>query len=117
METLWWGRGALPQHPTRHPTRHLGGPQRLRDRFNVGAADIDPVPDSPYPVHSCASSAHGRRRSEVAETYEKRARKKRKEKKRRDKAEQKRIQSEQGPPEGVSEEDIAARYLDVPDEE
>jgi hypothetical protein len=52
----------------------------------------------------------------VAETYEKRARKKRKEQKRRQKAELKRIQSEEGPAEGVSEEDIAARYLDVPDE-
>ena len=53
----------------------------------------------------------------MAETYEKRARKKRKEKKRRDKAEQKRIQKEQGPVEGESEEEVAARYLDLPDEE
>lgn len=53
----------------------------------------------------------------MAETYEKRARKKRKEKKRRDKAEQKRILKEQGPPQVESEEEIAARYLDVPDED
>ncbi len=52
----------------------------------------------------------------MAETYEKRARKKRKEKKRRDKAELKRIQKEQGPDEGESEEAIAARYLDLPED-
>lgn len=51
----------------------------------------------------------------MGETYEKRARKKRKEKKRRDKAEAKRLQKEMGPQE--SEEEIAARYLDVPDED
>ena len=51
----------------------------------------------------------------MAETYEKRARKRRKEKKRRDKAEQKTIQREQGPTE--SEEDVAARYLDAPEEQ
>ena len=52
----------------------------------------------------------------MAETYEKRARKKRKEQKRRDKAEQKRIQGEQAPEERESEADIAARYVDKPDE-
>lgn len=51
----------------------------------------------------------------MGETYEKRARKKRKENKRRDKAEQKRIQKEEGPTE--SEEEVAARYLDLPEEE
>ena len=64
-----------------------------------------------------ASSARGSRRLEVAETYEKRARKKRKEQKRREKAELKRLRSEQEPGEGATEEEIAARYLDVPEDE
>ena len=50
----------------------------------------------------------------MAETYEKRARKKRKEQKRREKAELKLAQSEQGTTE--SEADIAARYLDLPED-
>ena len=53
----------------------------------------------------------------MGETYEKRARKKRKEKKRRDKAEAKRIQKEQGPEVQESEEEIAARYLDIPEDD
>jgi len=53
----------------------------------------------------------------VAETYEKRARKKRKEQKRREKAEQKRIQSELGKDERESDADVAARYVDKPDED
>ncbi len=53
----------------------------------------------------------------MAETYEKRARKMRKDKKKRDKAEQKRLQKEQEAGQPVSEEEIAARYLDVPDED
>ena len=52
----------------------------------------------------------------MAETYEKRARKKRKEKKRRDKAEQKRIQGEQGTGERESDAEVAARYLDQPED-
>ena len=51
----------------------------------------------------------------MAETYEKRARKKRKEQKRREKAKQKLLRSEQGPSE--SDEDLAARYLDLPQED
>ena len=51
----------------------------------------------------------------MAETYEKRARKKRKEQKRREKAAQKLIQKEQGPVE--TEAEIAAKYLDLPEED
>ena len=51
----------------------------------------------------------------MGETYEKRARKKRKEKKRRDKAELKRQQKELGITE--NEEEVAARYLDLPEED
>ena len=53
----------------------------------------------------------------MADTYEKRARAKRKQQKKRMKAEQKRILKEQGPAETVSEEELAARYLDLPEEE
>ncbi len=53
----------------------------------------------------------------MGETYEKRARKKRKEQKRREKAEQKRLEKERDPAEAESDEDVAARYLDVPDED
>lgn len=53
----------------------------------------------------------------MGETYEKRARKKRKEKKRRDKAEQKRLQKEEGPGEAETQEEIAAKYFDFPDED
>jgi len=50
----------------------------------------------------------------VGETYEKRARQKRKAQKRRQKAEQKRNKE---PVEGETEEDVAARYLDKPEED
>ena len=51
----------------------------------------------------------------MAETYEKRARKKRKEQKRREKAARKLQEKEQ--PSVETEEEIAAKYLDVPDED
>ena len=51
----------------------------------------------------------------MAETYEKRARKKRKEQKRREKAQLK-LSKDQEPGRVPSDEEIAARYLDVPDE-
>ena len=41
----------------------------------------------------------------------------RKEQKRREKAERKRILKEQGPGEGPSEEELAARYLALPEED
>lgn len=53
----------------------------------------------------------------MGETYEKRARKKRKELKRRAKNEQKRQRRELDPSEKPSNEDIAARYLDPPEDE
>ena len=51
----------------------------------------------------------------MAETYEKRARKKRKEQKRREKAKRKLLESEEGPT--PSDEELAARYLDLPEED
>ena len=53
----------------------------------------------------------------MADSYEKRARAKRKQLKKREKAEQKRAKKDQEPDEGESEQDIAARYLDLPDED
>ena len=53
----------------------------------------------------------------LGETYEKRARKKRKERKKREKSEQKRLRREQDPSERESDEDIAARYLDLPEDD
>ncbi|MDF1699941.1 MAG: hypothetical protein P1V36_02110 [Planctomycetota bacterium] len=53
----------------------------------------------------------------MGDTYEKRARQKRKEQKRREKAAAKRAQKDLDPSERESEEEIAARYLDKPEEE
>ena len=53
----------------------------------------------------------------MGDTYEKRARQKRKARKKREKSEQKRLRKEQDPSERPSDEEIAARYLDLPEEE
>lgn len=53
----------------------------------------------------------------MGETYEKRARKKRKERKKREKSEQKRQRRELDPEERPTDEEIAARYLDPPEDE
>jgi hypothetical protein len=53
----------------------------------------------------------------VADSYEKRARAKRKQQRKREKAEQRRMRKEQDPADGPSEEDVAAQYVDRPNEE
>lgn len=53
----------------------------------------------------------------MGDSYEKRARAKRKAQKKREKAEQKRRAKEEGTGETASEEDIAARYIDPPEDE
>lgn len=53
----------------------------------------------------------------MGDTYEKRARQKRKARKKREKQEQKRLRKEIDPSERESEEEIAARYLDLPEDD
>ena len=53
----------------------------------------------------------------MGDTYEKRARQKRKERKKREKNELKRQRRALDPSEKPSDEEVAARYLDLPEDE
>ena len=53
----------------------------------------------------------------LGETYEKRARKKRKDRKKREKREMLRQRREMDPSDRPTEEEIAARYLDPPEDD